>query len=283
VGKDLRAKDHVRFTGPAIMDRDEAAATSRELERLFEGVDLPETTRRGYSAHWRQFAAWCAARSSLALPARPRLLVLYLAMLAEEGMSPSTLRAVCTAIAKAHELRGHASPTTHPIVVAWRRRLIDAGSHEPQKAAPLTAAHIRQMMAAMGDERVDLRDRALLLVGYAARLRRAELVGLDVADIVYRGEGLEVLVPARRIHIPAGHHPITCTSRAVRAWIDAAALVEHGPLFVGINQWGQLGGRLSDRSVGLIVQARARAAGLSMQGISADSLHVGSPDERRLL
>lgn len=119
--------------------------------------------------------------------------------------------------------------------------------------------------------------------GYAARLRRAELVGLNVPDVVHREEGIELLVPARRILIPPGHHAITRAPRAVRSWIDAAALAPSGPLFVGINQWGQLGGRLSDRAVGLIVQTRARKAGLSIKGISADSLYVGSRDERHLL
>ncbi|MGK3996439.1 integrase [Sorangium sp. So ce1024] len=265
------------------MDSDDAAKRSIELQSLVDAADLPDNTRRVYAAQWRQFAAFCAARASLALPARPRLVVVYLAMLAEEGLSAAMLRGACTAIAKAHELRGFAPPTNHPIVVAWRRRLIDAGAHAPQRAAELTAAQLAQMISVMGGDLVDLRDRALLLLGYAARLRRAELVALNVADVVHRDDGIELLVPARRIVIPSGVYPITCAPRAVRSWIDAAALTASGPLFVGINRWGQLGGRLSDRAVGLIVQTRARDAGLSMKGISADSLHVGSRDERRRL
>ncbi|WP_437298344.1 integrase [Sorangium sp. So ce426] len=270
------------------MGCDEAVKNGTELQSVFDGVDLPDNTRRVYSAQWHHFVGWCATRASLgrparALPARPRLVVAYLAALAEGGRSASTLRGACTAIGKAHELRGFAPPTSHPIVVAWRRRLIEAGDQEPQKAAELTAAQVAQMTAAMGAHRVDLRDRALVLVGYAARLRRSELVGLDVTDVVFRDEGIELLVPARRIVIPPGRHQHTCTPGAVRSWIDAAALAPSGPLFVGINRWGQLGGRLSDRAVGLIVQTRASKAGLSIEGISADSLRVGSRGERRLL
>ncbi|XYI00189.1 hypothetical protein ACMHYB_10750 [Sorangium sp. So ce1128] len=112
-----------------------------------------------------------------------------------------------------HELHGFAPPTNHPLVMAWRRRLIDAGSHAPQKAAELTAAQLAQMMAAMGGALVDLRDRALLLVGYAARLRRAELVGLNVADVVHREEGLELLVPRGG----SSSRPAITRSRAPRA------------------------------------------------------------------
>ncbi|WP_437769765.1 integrase [Sorangium sp. So ce764] len=265
------------------MDRDEATKTSTELQRLLDGVELSDNTRRVYAAQWRRFAGWCAARPSCALPARPRLLVLYLAMLAEERPSASRLNVACNAIAKIHELRGHAPPTSHPLVMTWRRRLTDTCPHEPQRTAGLTAAQLRQIMAAMGEELAALRDRALLLVGFAARLRPAELVELNVADVVRRGEGIELLVPARRILIAPGHDPITSTPLAVCSWIDAGAPVPSGPLFVGINRWGQRGGRLSERGVTLIVQARARKAGLSIEGISADSLHFGSRDERRLL
>ncbi|WP_437580595.1 integrase [Sorangium sp. So ce887] len=265
------------------MNRNDAAKRSAALQGLLDAAELPDNTRRVYAAQWRQFAAWCAARCSLALPARPRLVVLYLASLAREGLAPSTLKTARQAITKAHELSGHAPPTSAPIVDAWRRRLVAGAAHAEQQTAPLTAEHVRRMVASMDEDLVDLRDRALLLVGYAARLRRADLVRLDVAHALVAGDGLEILMPARRIIVPPGRHPITCPRRAVQSWRDAAALPARGPLFVAINRWGQLGGRLSDRAVGLIVQLRARDAGLSMKGISADSLHVGSPDERRLL
>jgi integrase len=265
------------------VNRTEATKRSAELQSLLDGADLPENTRRVYAGQWRQFAAWCAARCSLALPARPRLVALYLAALARERLAPSTLRTACQAIAKAHELSGHPAPTGAPIVVAWRRRLAAEGAHEERQAAPLTAEQIRAIVAAMDDDLIDLRDRALVLVGYASRLRRADLVRLDVADVLAVEAALELVVPARRIILRPGRDPITCPVRAVRSWIEAAALPADGPLFVGINRWGQLGGRLSDRAVGLIVQARAREAGLTLKGISADSLHVGPPDERRRL
>ncbi|WP_437971102.1 integrase [Sorangium sp. So ce260] len=265
------------------MNSNEAVRRSAELLRLFDDAGLPDNTRRLYGAQWRQFVDWCTARGSLPLPARPRLVVLYLVSIARERLAPSTLKAAGQAIAKAHELSGHAPPTGAPIVAGWRRRLVAGGAHAQQQAAPLAAEQIRQMVASIDDDLVDLRDRALLLAGYAGRLRRAELVRLDVADVRLVAGELELLVPARRIVLPPGHHPITCPVRAVCAWIEAAALPADGPLFVGINRWGQLGDRLSDRAVGLIVQARAREAGLPIKGISADSLHAGPPDDRRLL
>lgn len=263
----------------ASVTRDKAARPTAELESLFDGSEMSINTRRAYGVQWGQFTAWCSERGWLALPARPRVVVLYLAELARERLSAGTLRAACHAIAKAHELTGHPSPVADPVVVRWRRRLIEQVATEPQQVMPLTAENMRQIVTSMGHGLIDLRDRALLLVGYAAMLRRADLVGLDVGDV---GPGTELLVRDRRILIPRGRHDATCPIRAVEAWIQGADL-RAGPLFLGINRWGQLGGRLSERAVGLIVQARARNAGLSMKGISADSLSVGPPAERRLL
>ncbi|WP_437804543.1 site-specific integrase [Sorangium sp. So ce693] len=264
------------------MTRYKAALPSTELERLFEGAAMSATTRRAYGVQWRQFTEWCSERGGWsALPARPRVVVLYLAELAREGLSAGSLRAACTAIAKAHELTGCRSPLEDPLVVRWRRQLLEELATEPQQVTPLTAAQMRQIVTSMDDDLVAIRDRALLLVGYAAMLRRAELVGIDVNDVVV-GTDMELRVRGRRILIPRGRHDVTCPIRAAESWIRGADL-RAGPLFVGINRWGQLGGRLSDRSVGLIVQARARGAGLAMTGISADSLRMGPPAERRLL
>src|SRR4051812_44211989 len=89
-----RASMNRREATKASMNRREATKRSIELQSLLDQAPLPVNTRRVYAAQWRQFAAWCAARGSVALPARPRLVVLYLAELARERLAPSTMRTV---------------------------------------------------------------------------------------------------------------------------------------------------------------------------------------------
>ncbi|WP_437621203.1 integrase [Sorangium sp. So ce1151] len=253
-----------------------------DLESIFDIAELPHNTRRLYAAQWRQFAAWCAARGAVALPARPRLLVLYLAALARDGLAAATLKAALHAIAKAHQITGLPSSTEDPIVLHAKRRILRELPSDHRHVTPLTPALMRQILAPMGSELIDARDRALLLVGYAARLRRAELVALDVEDALLVGDAIELRVNDRRVAIASGRDVLLCPARALRAWVDAAAL-RTGALFLSINRWGRLGGRLPDRSVSEIVQGRARQAGLELKGLSGDSLHVGSADDRRLL
>jgi len=83
------------------------------------------------------------------------------------------------------------------------------------------------------------RDRALLLLGFAAALRRSELVALDVEDLAFdrrRGvtirvsktdqeqEGTQVAVPYAR----AGND--VCPVRALHVYIEAAG-IHRGPVF----------------------------------------------------
>jgi site-specific recombinase XerD len=266
----------------ANVNSSEGDRRSIELESLFEAADLPSNTRRVYGALWRQFVAWCAGRGAVALPARPRLVVLYLGSLARDRLAPATLKAVAHAIAKAHQITGHASPTDDPIVLRAKRRILARIAGDRRQVTPLSLAQLRQIVTSLDDELSDRRDCALLLVGYAVRLRRAELVALNVEDALIVGDTIELVVRGRRVVLPPGRDAQLCPVRALLAWVHAAAL-RTGPLFLSINRWGRLGGRLPDRSVSEIVQNRARQAGLDVKGLSGDSLHVGSADDRRLL
>ena len=72
-------------------------------------------TLRSYRAGWQHFVRWCAAHTLAPLPATPQTLVLYLTERAAQ-VTPGTLASRVAAIRFAHQQRGHASPTTHPLV-----------------------------------------------------------------------------------------------------------------------------------------------------------------------
>jgi integrase len=149
-----------------------------------------------------------------------------------------------------------------------------------------------------------VRDRALLLLGFAGAFRRSELVGLDVGDVRQTGDGLVVTLrrsktdqegQGREVGIPYGSTPATCPVRAVRAWLAVHAFCggrktretpappfEDGPntpvtpLFHRIDKHGrQLPGRLADRTVARVVQRTARAAGLEAASYAGHSLRAG--------
>jgi integrase len=132
------------------------------------------------------------------------------------------------------------------------------------------------------DSLVGLRDRAILLLGFAGALRRSELVALNVADIEPSDGGLRVNIRRSKtdqegegtvIAIVVG---ITdCPAKALIAWLSAAAIIE-GPVFRPINKAGKVSRRrLSDRSVANVVKFYAGRIGLDARVFSGHSLRSG--------
>jgi integrase len=129
-----------------------------------------------------------------------------------------------------------------------------------------------------------LRDRALLLLGFAGGFRRSELVALDVSDLDETEDGLRLRIrrsrgdqeaAGREVGIPRGQHPETCPVRAVRDWRQAAGILESA-LFRPVNRYDQLQPqRLSDKGVARIVKRAAERAGMDAAAYAGHSLRAG--------
>ncbi|WP_052567978.1 site-specific integrase [Ktedonobacter racemifer] len=136
----------------------------------------------------------------------------------------------------------------------------------------------------LGTSLIDLRDRALLLIGFAAgAFRRSELAQLRLADITETEGGLRVQLRQSKTDqegegfvkgIPYGHEQKTRPVRAWRAWKEAAGITD-GQAFRSITRHSKLGTSLSDRAVAEIVKRRAKAAGLEYNDFSGHSLRAG--------
>jgi site-specific recombinase XerD len=129
---------------------------------------------------------------------------------------------------------------------------------------------------------IGIRDRAIMLLGFAGALRRSELVALDVADIEPSGEGLRITIRQSKtdqegegIVIAIAPGIADCPVVAVRTWLRVADITV-GPIFRSINKAGRISAtRLSDRSVSDIVKAHAARIGLDARMYSAHSLRSG--------
>ena len=140
-----------------------------------------------------------------------------------------------------------------------------------RRSAALTTAEINRLVEVCGDDPAGLRDRALLLVGFAGAFRRSELVGLDVAHVRPTPAGLRLLIPRAKtdaagegaeIGIVRGTQADTCPVRALHAWLRAAEIGD-GPVFRRVTQWGVVGKkRLHPDAVRQILAHRAAAAGI---------------------
>lgn len=161
------------------------------------------------------------------------------------------------------------------------RRTIGTATDE---AAPATIGDIRAMIAHAGQNLTAVRDRALLLIGFAGAMRRSELTALDVADLERRDEGMALTLrrsktdqegAGRKVALPYGSDPRTCPVRALDDWLTATDITD-GPIFRPINRHGQVQPtRLSGQSVSLIVKRLAASAQMDSQRYSGHSLRAG--------
>ena len=245
-------------------------------------ADRAASTRAIYHADFGRFTAWCAQRSLSALPAEPRAVAAYIAAEAARGLRAVSIGRHLAAIAYAHRAAGHASPTSHHRVRATVRGLRRS---EPAKASrrktPLMPAQVAAM-APTGDRPADIRNRALLLLGFAGAFRRSELVALDVEDLTELPEGLRVRVTRSKtdqeaagevIAIPRGTQ--ICPVAAVKTWLESAGIAS-GAVFRPVTAIGKVRNRrLSGRSVADIVKAHAALIKLDVTTYSAHSLRSG--------
>ena len=247
------------------------------------------STLRAYRSDWRDFERWCAGRGAVSMPAVPETVALYLAALAEDHR-PATLGRRLTSIAKAHEAAGFPSPATvkHAAVGETLKGIRRVHGTAQVGKAPLVTADMQKVVAHTTERLLELRDRALLLVGYCGGVRRSELAALRAADLKWSEEGVALTLrrsktdqqgQGRQVAIPRGAHPDTCPVRALEKWMleagigrDAGAVT----VFRAVDRHGNVQpGALHPNSVGEIVKQAVERAGYEPETYAGHSLRAG--------
>jgi integrase len=207
------------------------------------------------------------------------------AYLAEQAttLKVATLTRRLAAISIAHKAQRLPSPTSSPLVRATMRGIRREHETAQRQAAPLFREDLFVVLAAMGERLKDLRDRALLLVGFAGGLRRSELAAINLIDFERVKEGMILNIRrsktdqdgvGRRIGIPFGR-TIHCPVRALDNWLSAAQIGD-GPAFRPVDRHGRVSvARLSGEAVSLIVRKRMADAGFDPAKYSGHSLRAG--------
>lgn len=257
--------------------------TPLEQAREFARHSKAESTLRGYRADWRGFVGWCEGHGIGALPAAPEMVAAYIAE-STARLKVGSIQRRLNAISAAHKAVGLESPTASTIVASTLqgiRRTLGTG---PAQKAPALTDDIRAMVATADGGLIGLRDRALILLGFAGAFRRSELVALDVADLAFGRDGLTVLLrrsktdqegAGRKVGIPYGANPETCPVRVLQGWLESGALAD-GPVFRSLNRHGHLcPGRLAPADVARVVKKLADRAGLDAVKYAGHSLRAG--------
>ena len=255
-----------------------------------------DNTWKSYQSDLRHFEQWCRTQHFTHLPALPKTVAGYLAHLSTTHKISTIMRRVAS-ISQAHFMANHENPTTSAIVkstVQGIRRQI-APKQSVRKVRPAVTSVIYKMLDPLGTSLVDIRDRALILIGFAGAFRRSELAELRFQDITETSEGLRIVLTKSKTDqagegyskgLPFGTDEKTCPVHSWRAWVEASG-IKDGMAFRTVNRPRKkprnkntpikdvITTSISDRTIANIIKRRVEAVGLNPEEFSGHSLRAG--------
>ena len=229
-------------------------------------------TEKTYADTWDAFRNWCGGHGVPYLPAPPAVVAAYLAE-RSGTLGRSGLRLVIAAIAYHHRRAGLPWVSGDPVITTVLRGILRNQKRPVRPAAALTSAELRKMLIEFEDDISGIRDRALLLIGFAGALRRSELVALDREDVRFTNDGLVLRIRSSKadqegagedVGIAHGSRRETCPVRALEAWLIRGK-IEYGAVFRRLTAGGSVEGRLTGNGVWKILKRRAAAVELSVE------------------
>jgi integrase len=281
-----------------IPDDDGTLATARAAAGAYGGRAKAGNTRRAYRSGVRAWCAWCDRHDLPCLPGRAADVAAFLAAERGRGLSVNTLTLRRAAIRYLHLAAGCPVPTAEAMVgetIAGITRHAAETGQVPVRKLAATAAILRQILAPIEADLAGLRDRALLLLGFAGALRRSELAAVRVEHLEPCDRGLRLTLPNTKgersgrsvtVAIPYGSTEL-CPVRALRQWQQAASITE-GAVFrrIWVPPRGRTGRNtplprvgataIDAGTVARVVQARAAAAGFDPTVLGGHSLKRGA-------
>lgn len=251
--------------------------------RQIRGALLSQNTRKGYHYDWGIFHRWCLAAGVDELPASAETMSLY-AVAQLRRAKVSTVARRLAVVAHVHRDHALSSPVTEDVRALLRgaRRL---RCEQPRQVRPLALDDLRRIsrLLAVDATPIALRDRSILVTGFASALRSASLVALMLADAEFSARGVILRIRrekqdqegrGRLIGLPPGEHGETCPVECLRAWLDVRSDAA-GPLFWRLDTWGARDRALEPERICQIVQAAVGRIGLDPTLYGSHSLRAG--------
>ena len=238
---------------------------------------LSSNTRAAYLGDLAHFENWGGR-----IPADPETVAAYLAAHGD-SLCVATLNRRLAALAKVHRSHGVTNPTSSELVKSVLRGLKRIKGTAQRQATPLLKEDLILALDATGEGLKHLRDRALLLIGFAGGFRRSELVGLTCDDVERVRQGIVLTLrrsktdqtgEGRKIGIPLARGR-WCPVGALEQWLASSGIVD-GSLFRPVDRHSKMGLQaLSAGAVCLVVKERVRAIGIDASSYSGHSLRAG--------
>nr|WP_173586000.1 MULTISPECIES: tyrosine-type recombinase/integrase [Actibacterium] len=263
-----------RVAGSGSLDR--LVDTARDYAR----AAASDNTLKAYAKDWAHFARWCRMKGAEPVPPSSEMIGLYLADLAAgsapRALSVSTIDRRLSGLAWNYAQRGFSLDRKNRHIAAVLAGIKRRHARPPVQKEAILPEDIVAMVATLPFDLRGLRDRAILLLGYAGGLRRSEIVCLDVhkddtpgsrgwVEILDKGALLTLNAKTgwREVAIGRGSRDQTCPVHALEQWLHFAK-IDFGPIFTGTSRDGKRASetRLNDKHVARLIKRTVLDAGI---------------------
>ena len=232
-------------------------------------------TVRAYESDFRDFSLFCIKNGFKPLPTEPKILSIYLTHLSKTSKF-STLKRRIASIKVIHKIKGHYLDSNHPIIMEnlLGIKRVKGSYQRPKK--PLLINDLKIIIKAIDEfEKKDLkriRNKSIILLGFAGGFRRSELVNLDYNDIEFVTEGVKIFIKRSKTDqsgegsikaIPYFDSNEYCPVTKLKDWIEYSNIKKNKIFDV------------SDKSVSLLIKKYAAFAGLNPNNYGGHSLRSG--------
>lgn len=244
-------------------------------------------TNRAYKSDYNHFIDFCKKNGLEYLKPDVKTISIYLTDLSNKKYKYSTIRRRLVSISIANKLSGNYINTKHPAIdenlKSIRRKL---GNYQRGKT-PILLEELNKIINAIERNESNIRkirDKSIILLGFAGGFRRSEIVSLDLEDVEFVKEGIKVLLRKSKTDqfsdgflkgIPYLKNKNLCAAKSLIEWIDISG-IEKGPLFRKISKSEKLlANRLTGQSVALIIKKYTKIARINNINFSGHSLRSG--------
>jgi len=234
-----------------------------------------ENTLRAYSSDYKDFSSFCVKNNFCALPTDPKIIALYLTHLSKSSKF-STLKRRIASISVVHKLKGHYIDTKHPLIVENLLGIKRKNGSNQKAKKPILINDLKMIINKIDELKINemrkLRDKTVILVGFAGGFRRSELVDINYEDVEFVREGVKIFIKKSKTDqsgegmikaIPSFNNNKYCPVMHLEEWMTNKE-IKKDKIFP-----------ISDKSVALIIKKYANLAGLESEKYAGHSLRSG--------
>ena len=245
-------------------------------------------TVRAYKSDFEDFTLFCIKNGFKSLPTEPKIISLYLTYLSSKNVRTSTIKRRLVSIGVIHKIKGHYLDTKHPIIVENFMGIKRLKGISQNGKKPLLINDLKEIIDVINKqeepELKKLRNKAILLIGFAGGFRRNELVSLNFEDLDFVFEGVKINIKRSKTDqfgegftkgIPHFENYLYCPVKNLKNWLNISK-IKKGPIFVRFSKGVNLTNiRLTDQSIALIIKEYLTKAGVDNKNYSGHSLRSG--------